>query len=75
MDTREFREKLQIPLYEVFTDVDIKDMIDAGRQTVEGYLPTIKECVILYEASRRMGDKINTEYYKNKLLGKLGMVY
>ena len=75
MYIQEFKEKLQIPSQDFFSVSDIQDIIDNGSQTVTEYLPTIKECVILYEASRLMGDKVNTEYYKNLLLGKLGMVY
>ncbi len=74
MNVREFREKLQLP-ESAFSDSKIQELIDKGSQTVDFYLPRLKDYVIFYEASRLIGDTKNTEYYKNKLLGKLGLVY
>ena len=75
MNVREFREKLQIPQDSVlFSEIDIMNMIGKGSQTVDFYLETIKDCVILYEANRKIGDIETMNYYKNKMLGKLGMV-
>lgn len=76
MDTREFREKLQISYQSTrFDDIKVEKIIEQGNSIVEKYIDDIKEYVILYEASVIMGDTKNTQYYKNKLLGKLGMVY
>lgn len=74
MNVREFKEKLRLP-ESAFTDSEIQILIDNGSHTVDFYLPTLKDCVILYEASRLIGDTDNIKYYKNKLLGKLGLVY
>ena len=73
MNIREFKEKLQIG-NDVYDDSDIQSMIDKGEYTVSYYLETIKDCVILYEANLKIGDIETMNYYKNKMLGKLGMV-
>jgi len=73
MNIKEFREKMQIGTG-VFDDTQIQTIIDKGNSTTDYYLTTIKDCVILYEANRKIGDIENMNYYKKKLLGKLGLV-
>lgn len=75
MNVRELKERLQIESHSFFTDTKLQEIINKGSYDVDFHFTTLKDCAILYEASRLMGDKVNTEYYKNLLLGKLGMVY
>jgi hypothetical protein len=75
MNVRELKERLQIESHSFFSDSKLQEIIDKESSNVDYHYTTFKDCVILYEVSRLMGDKTNTEYYKNILLGKLGMVY
>lgn len=73
MTIDKFREEIGIP-DNIIKDSYIQNMICDVDYMVDQHVEAIKDYVILYEACRKIGDLNTMKYYKNKLLGKLGMV-
>lgn len=66
---------MRLPDSSFLDERELQDIINKASHSVDYHKGEIKDHVIMYEVSRILGDKLNIDYHRNMILGKLGLVY
>jgi hypothetical protein len=73
MKLKELREECAIPSSAI-SDTNLHEIQLCAYETVDTNLDLIKFNLACFEIARRIGDDKSMQFYKNKILGKLGVI-